>query len=436
MKKILSILILILLSASVFSQTEGISYQAVILNPNEQQLPGVNAQGNILVNSPIAVQFSILNEANVEEFQEYHNTVTDAYGMINLLIGSGNLTSSRMFSDVNWNGTEKTLKVEIDFSGTGNNFIVLSEQKLTYMSHPASTETLQLISDNTTLILEEEIRAKNAEAALQTELDATQTGAGLNADGTYTANASANYISGSTSLQDADNALDTQSKTNSDAIAAETTRATGAESALQTELDATQTGAGLNADGTYTANASANYISGSMSLQDADNDLDAQAKTNSDAIAAETTRATGAESALQTELDATQTGAGLNADGTYTANASANYISGSTSLQDADNALDTQSKTNSDAIAAETTRATGAESALQTELDATQTGAGLNADGTYTANASANYISGSTSLQDADNALDTQSKTNSDAIAAETTRATGAESALQTELDA
>ncbi|MEN3325007.1 hypothetical protein VP395_14805, partial [Mariniflexile soesokkakense] len=221
MKKILSILILILLSASVFSQTEGISYQAVILNPNEQQLPGVNAQGNILVNSPIAVQFSILNEANVEEFQEYHNTVTDAYGMINLLIGSGNLTSSRMFSDVNWNGTEKTLKVEIDFSGTGNNFIVLSEQKLTYMSHPASTETLQLISDNTTLILEEEIRAKNAEAALQTELDATQTGAGLNADGTYTANASANYISGSTSLQDADNALDTQSKTNSDAIAAE-----------------------------------------------------------------------------------------------------------------------------------------------------------------------------------------------------------------------
>ncbi|MFC4400381.1 hypothetical protein ACFOX1_10270, partial [Mariniflexile soesokkakense] len=272
--------------------------------------------------------------------------------------------------------------------------------------------------------------------ALQTELDATQTGAGLNADGTYTANASANYISGSTSLQDADNDLDAQAKANADAIAAETTRATGAESALQTELDATQTGAGLNADGTYTANASANYISGSTSLQDADNALDTQSKTNSDAIAAETTRATGAESALQTELDATQTGAGLNTDGTYTANASANYISGSTSLQDADNDLDTQSKTNSDAIAAETTRATGAESALQTELDATQTGAGLNADGTYTANTSANYISGSTSLQDADNDLDAQAKTNSDAIAAETTRATGAESALQTELDA
>ncbi|MEN3325189.1 hypothetical protein VP395_15770, partial [Mariniflexile soesokkakense] len=53
---------------------------------------------------------------------------------------------------------------------------------------------------------------------------------------------------------------------------------------LQTELDATQTGAGLNADGTYTANTSANYISGSTSLQDADNALDAQAKANADAI--------------------------------------------------------------------------------------------------------------------------------------------------------
>ena len=56
-------------------------------------------------------------------------------------------------------------------------------------------------------------------------------------------------------------------------------------------------------------------------------------------------------------------------------------------------------------------------SSLQTELDATQAGAGLGTDGSYTANGSANYISSVTTLQAADNALDTQIKANADAIA-------------------
>ena len=55
---------------------------------------------------------------------------------------------------------------------------------------------------------------------------------------------------------------------------------------LQTELDDTQAGAGLNTDGTYTANGAANYISTAVSLKDADNKLDAQIKVNTDAIAA------------------------------------------------------------------------------------------------------------------------------------------------------
>ena len=56
-------------------------------------------------------------------------------------------------------------------------------------------------------------------------------------------------------------------------------------------------------------------------------------------------------------------------------------------------------------------------SALQSELDATQSGAGLGANGAYTANSSANYISSVTTLQAADNALDTQLKTVADAVA-------------------
>lgn len=56
---------------------------------------------------------------------------------------------------------------------------------------------------------------------------------------------------------------------------------------LQIELNATQTGAGLEADGTYSPNGAANYIATATSLKDADNLLDAQVKINSDALAAQ-----------------------------------------------------------------------------------------------------------------------------------------------------
>ena len=49
-------------------------------------------------------------------------------------------------------------------------------------------------------------------------------------------------------------------------------------------MDATEAGAGLGTDGTYTANSSANYISTSTSIVDATEDLDAQVKTNADAL--------------------------------------------------------------------------------------------------------------------------------------------------------
>jgi hypothetical protein len=58
-----------------------------------------------------------------------------------------------------------------------------------------------------------------------------------------------------------------------------------------------------------------------------------------------------------------------------------------------------------------------AGSASQIELDATQVGAGLDANGDYSALGGANYIAAATSLKDADSKLDTQIKSNADAIA-------------------
>jgi len=52
----------------------------------------------------------------------------------------------------------------------------------------------------------------------------------------------------------------------------------GSIASVQSELDATQTGAGLNDDGTYTAKSDANYIADATSLKDADEKLDAAIK--------------------------------------------------------------------------------------------------------------------------------------------------------------
>ena len=140
MKRLLLMLLLITVFQG-FSQTKGISYQAVILNPNPQELPGVSAQGNVLPNSVVTIQFTIVNATGTEEYQEKHSTLTDRYGMINLLIGTGSSTGSNDFADILWNGTTKKLKVGINFSGNGNNFVALNEQLLTYMPHPVSTAT-------------------------------------------------------------------------------------------------------------------------------------------------------------------------------------------------------------------------------------------------------------------------------------------------------
>lgn len=162
MKRILLLMAFMAMAFQGFSQTKGISYQAVILNPNPQEIPGANAQGNILANSAVSIEFSIINSSGTEEYQEKHSTRTDRYGMINLLIGNGTPTGSKDFTDIKWLGTTKKLKVAIDFTG-GNNFSPLSEQNLSYMPQPPTEETTQLILDNTAAISAETARAKFAE---------------------------------------------------------------------------------------------------------------------------------------------------------------------------------------------------------------------------------------------------------------------------------
>lgn len=68
--------------------------------------------------------------------------------------------------------------------------------------------TIDMIDTLYQLIIQELSDRENSVNIIKTEIDHTQTGAGLNTDGSYNANLLANYISAATSLNDADNILD------------------------------------------------------------------------------------------------------------------------------------------------------------------------------------------------------------------------------------
>jgi len=135
MKKIY-LLALVLFSSVIYSQTKGITYQAVILNPEGQHIPGFNNERTPLANTAICLRFSIY-KAGVLEYQETKNTITDEFGMVNVIIGSGVYVvgTSTTLAGVNWDGNAKNLVVELDVKGICTNFIEISNQPFTYVPY-------------------------------------------------------------------------------------------------------------------------------------------------------------------------------------------------------------------------------------------------------------------------------------------------------------
>lgn len=135
MKKIY-LLALVLFSSVIYSQTKGITYQAVMLNPEGQHIPGFNNERTPLANTAICLRFSIY-KAGVLEYQETKNTITDEFGMVNVIIGSGVYVggTSTTLAGVNWDGNAKNLVVEVDSKGICTNFIEISNQPFAYVPY-------------------------------------------------------------------------------------------------------------------------------------------------------------------------------------------------------------------------------------------------------------------------------------------------------------
>ena len=135
MKKIY-LLALVLFSAIIYAQTKGITYQAVILNPEGEHIPGYNNERAPLSNTSICLRFSIY-KGSLLEYQETRNVTTDEFGMVNTIIGGGVYVSgtSTTLSGVTWDGNAKNLMVEVDTKANCANFSQISNQPFTYVPY-------------------------------------------------------------------------------------------------------------------------------------------------------------------------------------------------------------------------------------------------------------------------------------------------------------
>jgi hypothetical protein len=157
------------------------------------------------------------------------------------------------------------------------------------------------------------------------------------------------------------NSVDTENDT---AFAGYVTSNNAAVAAIQTELDGTQTGAGLGSNGSYSPNTGVSYIGSASSLHDADKKLDVKMKEIADglaqelldrasAISSEASSRTSADNALDARLDI------LEADPT-----TKTYVD----TQDAAKLVEAKAYTDSEVLE-EKNRAESAESALDGRLD-------------------------------------------------------------------
>ena len=93
MKKVTTILAAILLMA-VGAAAQKLSYQAVVRNSSNELVP----------NTALTVEVSILDVVGVVQYAETHSATTNQNGLLVLTIGDGTVTAGTTVADVDWNG--------------------------------------------------------------------------------------------------------------------------------------------------------------------------------------------------------------------------------------------------------------------------------------------------------------------------------------------
>lgn len=151
MKKILTLLLLVVVAITVNAQTppEAFNYSAVARDANS----------NPIANSTIGIQISIKigSPTGNTVYQENHFVNTDDFGLFNLVVGGGSILSGTI-ADIDWSLDDYYLQVGMDSNG-GTNFLNMGSTQLLsvpYALYAKSAGGIQITSisnDGDTLYL-------------------------------------------------------------------------------------------------------------------------------------------------------------------------------------------------------------------------------------------------------------------------------------------
>ncbi|MDT8413414.1 MAG: hypothetical protein RQ875_13200 [Vicingaceae bacterium] len=136
MKATLLTLIALTISLCSFGQSpEAFKYQAVVRNSG----------GTIITNQAVGYQLSILqgSPSGTSVYTETFNPTTNAYGLVNLEIGTGVTTDD--FSLIDWANGPYYIETSIDING-GTNYIVMGASQLVSVPYALHAKTAEAIT--------------------------------------------------------------------------------------------------------------------------------------------------------------------------------------------------------------------------------------------------------------------------------------------------
>ncbi|HNV81355.1 MAG TPA: tail fiber domain-containing protein [Tenuifilaceae bacterium] len=141
MKKAAIIITGVILSLGVFAQVpQGFNYQAVVRND----------QGAPIAEQQVGIRLTLQDEVgNAIYYSETHSATTSPQGVVNFVVGGGNVQSGA-FADIPWTDGNIHMKIEVDPAG-GNSYTVLGVsqmQSVPYALHAQTASRFEAIPGN------------------------------------------------------------------------------------------------------------------------------------------------------------------------------------------------------------------------------------------------------------------------------------------------
>jgi hypothetical protein len=118
MKKLITILALIVITTINAQAPQGFNYQATVRN----------SSGALIINQNVLFKFNIMlnSQTSLPVYSETHQAPTDDLGQVNLIIGTGTPTTG-IFSSINWGNGSYFLGIELN---TGSGYIAMGTTQL------------------------------------------------------------------------------------------------------------------------------------------------------------------------------------------------------------------------------------------------------------------------------------------------------------------